>query len=345
VEAVGLGDARAQARHLQELVARGVDPIQAKRSGMPLATPERSPTFAEVATKWFETQAPGWRSESQPRNVTLILYGHGRPFSSVPLAEITPEHIEAALRTLRTTAPDQARRALRIYFKVFQFAAARGFQSPSKLNPATWEGLHETWWPKQNGVKKHFDAMPYARLPEFMRQLRVEQSIYPAAAALEFLILTATRTGETLNAQWGEIDFDARVWTIPATRTKTGKQHQVPLSARVLELLERQRQYTKTSPFVFPGRRGRMNEKALRLVLRSMNVQGVTVHGFRSSFSDWSGEETEFDTEAVEFCLSHSVGNAVRAAYRRKTALEKRRVIMDAWAAFLDQQTLTRFNS
>jgi hypothetical protein len=149
VEAVGLGNARAQARHLQELVARGIDPIQAKRSGMPLAklaTPEPSPTFKDVATKWFEAQAPGWRSESQLRNVALILHGHGGPLASMAMSEITPEHIEAALRTLRTKAPDQARRALRIYFKVFAFSAARGLLPAGKLNPATWEGLHETWW-------------------------------------------------------------------------------------------------------------------------------------------------------------------------------------------------------
>jgi integrase len=195
--------------------------------------------------------------------------------------------------------------------------------------------LHETWWPKQNNGERHFDAMPYAQLPEFMRQLRIQQSITSAAVALEFLILTAARTGEVQNAVWSEFDFHNKVWTIPGSRTKTNKKHEVPLSARVLELLERQRQYMETSPFVFLGAHGRrFNSKALRSVLRSMGVHGTTVHGFRSTFSDWCGEETEFDTEAVEFCLAHSVSNATRAAYRRKTALEKRRVIMDAWATF-----------
>jgi integrase len=229
-----------------------------------------------------------------------------------------------------------------VWFKVFAFASARGLLPVGKLNPATWEGLHETWWPKQsNGAKKHFDAMPYSKLPEFMRQLRTQQSIHPVAAALEFLILTAARTGEVQNAVWSEFNLENKIWTIPASRTKTGKKQDVPLSARALELLERQRQRTNTSPLVFLGARyRRFNPKALRMMLRSMGVNGVTVHGFRSTFSDWTGEETEFDNEAVEFCLSHSVGNAVGAAYRRKTALEKRRVIMDVWATFCGSASL-----
>jgi integrase len=230
-----------------------------------------------------------------------------------------------------------------MWFKVFAFASARGFLAKGRTNPATWEGLHETWWPRNNGARRHFDAMLYVQLPEFMKQLRIQQSISPVAVALEFLILVAARTGEVQNAVWSEFDFQNKVWTIPANRTKTNKKHEVPLSARALELVERQRHVaivdarhrTNRSPLVFPGVRGRsFNDKALRLVLRAMNVHGVTVHGFRSTFSDWCGEETEFDSEAVEFCLGHSIRNAVRAAYRRKTALEKRRVIMDAWATF-----------
>ena len=162
--------------------------------------------------------------------------------------------------------------------------------------------------------------------------------------ALEFCILTAARTGEVLGMRWEEIDWERRLWTVPAERMKGGVEHEVPLSGRAMALLEQERHYSPGSEYVFTGyKRDRMADKCMVSVLRGLRMVGqnlgppfkeVTVHGFRSTFKDWAGDQTDFSREHVEECLAHAVGNAVERAYRRKRGLEKRRLIMEAWSAF-----------
>jgi integrase len=186
---------------------------------------------------------------------------------------------------------------------------------------------------RQKLTRGHHAAMPYAKVPVFMAELRKRESI--AAMALEFLILTAARSGEVLGARWDEIDFAGKIWTIPASRMKAAKEHRVPLSARALAILETLGK-AKNGEFVFMGqRRGlSLSGMAMTMLLRRMNRDDITPHGFRSSFRDWCGNETHFPREIAEAALAHTVGSAVELAYRRSDALEKRRALMDAWANF-----------
>jgi len=171
--------------------------------------------------------------------------------------------------------------------------------------------------------------MPYADVPAFMTKLRERQAL--AAMALEFCILTAARSGEVYGARWDEIDLKGRVWTIPASRMKAAREHRVPLSDPAVALLERL-QEARTCDLVFPGRAGKpLSNMAMEMVLRRMNVD-VIVHGFRSSFRDWAGNETDFAREVAEAALAHVVGDKAEQAYRRGDALAKRRQLMEAWS-------------
>jgi integrase len=181
--------------------------------------------------------------------------------------------------------------------------------------------------------------MPFDEVPAFMEILREREGVAPRA--LEFAILTAARSGEVMGARWGEVNLEARVWTVPAARMKAGREHRVPLSSRAIEILQEMQQ-KRLGDFVFPGiKSGRpLSVMALEMVLRRMKVD-VTVHGFRSAFRDWAGERTRFPREVAEAALAHLVGDAVERAYRRGDALEKRRKLMDAWANFLEQKALS----
>ena len=172
-------------------------------------------------------------------------------------------------------------------------------------------------------------------MPAFVARLREREAV--AALALEFAILTAARSGEVLGARWTEIDPAAKVWTIPAERMKAAREHRVPLNERAVEIVESMGE-AKVSEFVFPGQRsGRpLSVMALEMVLRRMGTENTTVHGFRSTFRDWAGNETHFPRELAEHALAHVIGDKAEQAYRRSDALARRRELMDAWARFCD---------
>jgi integrase len=182
--------------------------------------------------------------------------------------------------------------------------------------------------------------MPFAEVPAFVGRLRAMQGVAPRA--LEFAILTAARSGEVLGARWDEIDLPEKVWTVPATRMKAGKEHRVPLSDRAMAILGELHQL-RTSDFVFPGikRSCPLNNTALDAVLRRAEID-VTTHGFRSSFRDWAGDSTAFARDVVEAGLAHAIENKTEAAYRRSDALEKRRALMAAWAAYCNPEKEAR---
>jgi integrase len=288
-------------------------------------------TFAEVCNAWIETHRSGWKSESQLRTAENLLLKHGEQLLVVPVASITPNQIQLALSDLWAKHPIQARRALSMWERVFDYAKAKGMRIGH--NPAAWRGCHQYRWPKQRSTDhKHFAALPYEQIPEFMKLLRQKgRSI--AANALEFVVLTVCRSGEVLGIPWSEINWDSRVWTIPKERAKQGREHQVPLSTRAMELLMRQKEISNGSELVFTGYGKQFSGKAMTWVLKDLGFT-ATVHGFRSSFRDWCGNETEFQREFAEECLGHAIGSSVERAYRRQTALEKRRAIMQAWADF-----------
>ena len=211
-------------------------------------------------------------------------------------------------------------------------ARAKGFREGP--NPALWRGHLDKLLPKQSRVERgHHAAMPYARVPAFLAEVRKRDAV--AALAIEFTVLTAARTGEVLGAVWDEVDLDEKVWAIPAARMKAGRQHRVPLSPAAIAILKKMKKIA-TGNYVFPGRKpGRpLSNMSMEMILRRMNVEDATMHGFRSSFRDWVGNETDFQRELAEAALAHVVGDAVEQAYRRGDALEKRRAMMDAWAKF-----------
>jgi integrase len=210
----------------------------------------------------------------------------------------------------------------------------RGHIPRNDANPARWRGhLDKLLSRARKLTRGHHAAMAYGDVPAFIGKLREREAI--AALALEFLILMAARTGEVIGARWPEIDLAGRLWIVPAARMKAGREHRVPLSGRAI--LERLAE-ARTGEFVFPGqRRGKpLSSMALEMVLRRMKLEGVTVHGFRSAFRDWAGDRTSFAREVAEAALAHAAGNATEQAYRRGDALEKRRKLMDAWAAFCE---------
>lgn len=329
---VSLAMARAEVLKKQRLIATGVDPIQRKREDRAAET-----TFAEAANGWIDTHKIEWRGGdegSQMRNAKLLLHHHGAPLSGKPVSEITADLIESTLTDLWARSPAQARRALGMFERVLDYARAKGLRTGD--NPANWRGMHEYRFPRRRKAERaHLAAMPYDAVPEFILALRQRQGRSTAATALEFLILTAARSGEVLNATWSEIDFDQKLWTIPATRTKQRREHRIPLPDRAMALLTRQREQSRGSPYVFTGYRPNdpLAEKAMIWALRHVG-SSATVHGFRSSFRDWAGDTTTFQRETIEECLGHSVGNEVERAYRRQDGLEKRRAIMGAWEAY-----------
>jgi len=180
--------------------------------------------------------------------------------------------------------------------------------------------------------------MPYEEVASFIAKLRQREAT--AALALEVCIFTAARSGEVLGMRWPEVDFDKKVWTVPAERMKAGREHRVPLSTRVVAIL-RELEKLRTGDFVFAGqaRNKPLSNMAMEMVLRRMEIENATVHGFRSSFRDWAGNVSSAPREIVETALAHVIGDRAEQAYRRSDALEKRRKLMDAWAAYCEPKT------
>jgi integrase len=224
---------------------------------------------------------------------------------------------------------------------VIEAAQALGHIAEDKANPARWKGHldHLLATPKKLGVRGHHKAMPYDQLPEFVNRLRASDNM--AALALEFLIVTATRTSETINATWQEFDLQAAVWSIPPGRMKTNDAFSVPLSARALAILAEARRAARKEPtpdsFVFLGARPRqpLSSMTLAMLMRRMGAD-ATPHGFRTSFRTWASDVAHTPFEVAEAALSHSVGSAVSRAYARSDMLERRRPLMESWSRYVD---------
>ena len=216
---------------------------------------------------------------------------------------------------------------------VLDAAKAEGLRNGE--NPAVWKGNLMHSLPKRQKLQRgHHAAMPYQKVPAFVQSL--QQRDATAARALEFLILTAARSGEVLGAGWSEVDLERAVWTVPPARMKSGREHRVPLSTRAVSILKEMNAVRQgDGQPLFPGRRGRpLSRMAMEMLLRRMEIEDATVHGFRSSFRDWAAEETPFAREIAEAALAHVVGDATERAYRRGDALERRRQLMQAWADY-----------
>jgi integrase len=292
VQVLPLTEARAKALDLQKQISQGICPVQARRVARSALSID---TFGQCCEIWIKTYQPGWKGVSQLKSAHVLLFTHGKALLGVPVSVITPDMVQSALSKLWTRHPIQARRALAMIGRILDFAKARGMRQGD--NPASWRGNMEYRFPRLPNNHGHYAAMDYAEVPDFVRVLRTKQVRSIAARALEFLILTVARTTEVREMTWSEIDWDNKVWTLEAERMKQGRVHRVPLSARAMELLAVQR--SNGSPFVFTGNRNQLSAKSMVWVLRDMDSK-VTVHGFRSSFRDFCGNDTEFQREFVE---------------------------------------------
>ena len=335
---MGLGSARdislARAREMADTaraqLAEGISPLSLRRAEQAV------PTFGEAADALVDDIAPGFRNAKHIEQWRMTLKEYAASLRDKSVADIATDDVLAVLKPLWATKQETASRLRGRIERVLDAAKAKGLRTGE--NPARWRGHLDALLPKRQKLQRgHHAAMPYSDVPAFVKRLRALNGA--TALALEFLILTAARTGEVRGATWAEIDLEAKVWTVPAGRMKAGKAHRVPLTAAGLDALTRamslQPKPEGPAPIFPGGKPGKpLSVMALDMQMRRLKSE-MTVHGFRSSFRDWAGEETAFPREVAEAALAHTVGDATERAYRRADALEKRRKLMEAWASFV----------
>ncbi len=335
---VSLAEARAEALRLQGVKRQGIDPIEAARAEKAANAAEnaKAMTFEEAAARYVKAHAAGWRSAKHAKqwDATLRLYAFPK-FGKVQVRAIDTAMIINAIEPIWSKKTVTAARLRGRIEAVLDWATARGLRTGD--NPARWKGHLANLLPAKGRVTRtqHHAALPYAEIGAFVAELRRQDG--EAARALEFTILTAARTGETIGATWAEIDLKAAVWTVPAERIKAGKEHRVPLSARAVEIL-RQTPEGQRKGYLFAGRgkAAPLSNMAMLKLLERMGRDDLTVHGFRSCFRVWAAEQTNFAREVAEQALAHAIPDKVEAAYRRTDLFDRRRQMMDAWAKFID---------
>ena len=330
---VTLAKARERAKAARELLSDGLDPI-AQRHAM---AGEGVPTFGQLSDEVIGSLENGWVNAKHRRQWRTTLSTYAAALQSIPVDQIRTDDVLAVLKPIWQTKHQTAKRVRGRIEKVLDAAKARNLRQGE--NPAAWRGnLDHLLLTSKKPVRRH-PAMPIDDIPAFIVRLRETTSI--AARCMEFAILTAARSSEAIGARWDEIDLAARIWTIPGfnpetgRRMKAGRDHRVALSCRAMDIIL-EMEAAKCGPFVFPGRNlsEPLSDDILRALMRWMNARPATPHGFRSSFRDWVGEKTSYPTELAEHALAHRIGDAVEQAYRRGDALERRRDMMEAWAAF-----------
>jgi integrase len=351
----GLHEARAKALEARRLRHEGVDPIEARRAARAKARLEaaRAVTFKQCAEAYVNAHRAGWRNAKHAAQWEATLATYAEPIiGALPIPTIDTALVMKVLEqevrgksdkrgTLWTAKPETASRLRGRIESILDWARVRGYREGE--NPARWRGHLDKLLPAPAKVRKvqHHAALPYGELPAFMATLWSQPGV--AARALEFAILTAARTGEVIGACWNEIHLGEKLWTVPAARMKAGKEHRVPLSARAIAILEELKplseavdRHGETSPFVFPGGKGGQpfSNMAFLMLLRRMQYDDLTAHGFRSTFRDWAAERTHFPSEVAEMALAHTVNSKVEQAYRRGDLFDRRRRMMAAWATF-----------
>jgi len=337
--AVSLAVARSLAVQARQRLELGQDPIEAKRAAQKEAAEAtaKSMTFRECAEAYMVAHEPSWKNakhRAQWRS-TLKTYLYPK-FGGVPVSAITTEMVLEAIQPIWHSKSETATRVRGRIEVVIDWAKAKGAYIGE--NPARWRGHLSNLLPKPSKVAKveHHAALPYDELPAFMSELRASSGLAPRA--LELVILTATRTTETLAAHWTEIDLEKKLWTVPTERMKAGREHRIPLSARAIEILK-ELKTVKQNEFVFPGQKpGRhLSNMSMLMLLRRMKRGDLTVHGFRSTFRDWAAETTNSPNFVVEMALAHAVESKVEAAYRRGDLFLKRQKLMDCWALYAER--------
>lgn len=335
---LSLAEAREKAADCRRLLANRIDPIDARDSVRARQALEaaKSMAFTECAAAFIKANRAGWKNEKHIAQWENTIATYAQPvFGSLSVQAVDTGLVLKALEPIWTEKPETATRLRARIERVLDWATARGYRTGD--NPARWRGHMDKLLPKLEKRRrvKHLAALPFAEMGTFMTALRTHQGV--AARALEFLILTATRTSEVICARWSEIDMEGAVWNIPAERMKAHRAHRVPLSPQAVKLL-RSMEALRRGDFVFPGpREGKpLSDMAMLVLLERMERDDITVHGFRSTFRDWASECTNYPREVCEMALAHAVSDQVEAAYRRGDLVEKRRRLMSEWAKYCD---------
>jgi integrase len=334
---ISLTDVRQAALAARTQARAGIDPIDARDSEKLRAAKKRAKvmTFRHCAEAYIAAHSSSWKNAKHRWQWENSLEVHVYPMlGSVRVSDVDADLVMRVLDPIWQTKTETATRVRGRIEAILDWAAVRGHRTGD--NPARWRGHLQKALPtikKSLRVKRHA-ALPFAEMAPFMKRLSDQAGV--SARALEFCILTATRTGETIHARWSEIDLSNRTWTIPAERMKVPRPHRVPLSSAALSILSDMGPPAQPTDFIFPGlRQGRpLSNMALLMTLKRMGRGDLTTHGFRSTFRDWAAERTDFPREVAEAALAHIVSNQVEAAYRRGDLFEKRRKLMDAWNAY-----------
>jgi integrase len=343
-----LPEARERARANRKLLADGVDPLDAKGQERAAKVLKEAHTrsFRAAAQEFYDEHQAKWRNAKHRAQFLSTLKRYAFPvIGDLTVDSITTEDVIRLFKEKATvdpptgqsfwlSRPETAQRVRQRIEQVLDWAKVHGFRSGE--NPARWAGNLKFALPAKakREVKRH-EALPWKETPAFMAELKQREGI--AANALQFLILTAARTGEVTGARWDEIDVMSATWTVPAERMKGGREHRVPLSPPALAIIERMPR--EAAGWVFPSadKAGApMSNMAFAAVLKRMGRSDITVHGFRSSFRDWAAESTNFPNHVVEMALAHAIGSKVEASYRRGDLLNRRRQLMNAWGSFTE---------
>ncbi len=336
-----LENARIRASELRGQIRQGIDPIEDRRQKALVNKKSRikSITFQLCVNSYLEAHEDAWKNAKHRAQWRSTLETYACPLvGNLNIAEVDTGLVLRILEPIWKTKTETASRLRGRIESILDWATVRGFRTGD--NPARWKGHLDKLLPKPSKVAnpKHFAALPYKEIPQFMLQLRKQQGI--GAAALEFAILTASRSGEVRGALWSEFDLTERVWTIPGERMKAGNEHRIPLTGTAISIINRMKQ-NQLSDFVFPGTKEArpLSDMSLTAVLKRMERQDLTAHGFRSTFRDWASETTAYPREVCEMALAHTISNKTEAAYRRGDLFEKRVKLMDEWAFYCGKDT------
>jgi integrase len=330
---VSLATARDEAEPLRRQIKDSIDPIETRRAARAAvrAETEQAVTFEDCALRYIASHEAGWKNDKHRAQWRSTLKTYVYPvIGHLPVTAVGTPHVMQILEPIWRSKTETASRLRGRIEVILNWAKVRGYRDGE--NPAQWRGHLDQLLPPKGKVRRlvRHPALPYREMPTFMKLLREQNGI--AARALEFLVLTASRTNETLEATWDEIQWDPELWAIPAERMKGTRDHRVPLTPSAIQLVSEMADI-KLNEFIFPGTKpGRpLSNMALLTLLKRMGYGHVTVHGFRSTFRDWAAECTSHPGEAAELALAHSVPNAVEAAYRRGDMLAQRRELLIEW--------------
>ena len=343
LNAVSLSEARDKATESRRLRSEGIDPIQHRRQLRVQSEMATSISFKEAADRYIEAVKAEWRSQKNEKQWRASLANYAYPIiGNNPVHEIDVKMVLRVLDPIWRLKPETASRLRGRIERILDWANVQGYREGD--NPARWKEKLSSQLPSRSKLSavRHFPALPYVEVSEFMENLRYQSSV--AARALELTILTAVRTNEVIGAEWGELNFDQATWSLPGGRMKAGKLHRIPLSEHALRLfINLHEQRDPASQYVFPGqRRGKhISNMGMLKLLQRMGSGDITVHGFRSTFRDWAAEQTNYPREVAEAALAHVNPNKTETAYQRGDLFEKRRLLMNDWSNYCYRVTYT----